>query len=484
MFHVGSHSDLVGKQAFEPFRPSIGIISQQVLSVPDSDLVLSLRRLVYKTLADDLATYDAQGLTDLRLKKRMDVLESVLVGLESLHAQKRIHGDLRPENVTIGKDGSPGLVDYLMRPPVTRMSEEQLAYIAPEALFDRPQSASDVFAFGKLAQRLLGSYLWDSRRLPNRLNSDAFEWVLDYCTLQDPRERPDIATLREVLFGAESGLVLARARRSLRQGAQRALDHLDNVSSQPRGELSEPVNSAANQIHDLIDRFPETVLAISVARKSARLVETIAIDSGLILPHNQGQEARQARNSNTDLKHLREPNEKIDLPLKDRLHRLHFGSGIALDHNEQMPHVRKGSRLARKRVAYLEHIGRLEEARMNLLSKDIYLYTSGVAELLSQGPGEVVDADVATLRRWKHLLAISDHGRWLYPLFQFEQGTPSVSPLIQEANDRFRDSEPWEVLSWWFLPRISLQGESLASVVHTIDGREATLNALNRLSTR
>jgi serine/threonine protein kinase len=482
VFHVGSRSDLVSQRALEPFRAMSGVVEQRILSEPDEDLIFSLRRLVYKTLADDLMKYDEQDESEPGLVKRMRVLEDVLIGLESLHAQNRVHGDLRPENITIGRNGAPGLVDYLLRPPVTRLSPEQRTYIAPEAFSHKPQYASDVFAFGKLAQRLLGSYLWDNRKLPNGLDNEMFEWVLDYCTLQDPADRPSVAMLRGILFGSQAE-IRRKSASAVARGSRTALKHWTTAPTPTFAKFASLAERAEIHVEASIARYPETYLAISTQRKAASLIERIALDYAGESLHNPGQEAVPDESRDSKLDKLSQINPSIDLPLTDHIHRLHFGIGIPLDLVQK---TKPGILPSRRRrfAEYEEHLALVNEARETVLGKDEYMYTAGVAKRLSSSTSHATESDVATLRRWKRLLAVSDHGRWLYPSFQFEPTEASVSPLVQKVNDRFQGSDAWEVLSWWFLPRISLQNHSLASVLHAPEGEATVQRALTRVSAR
>lgn len=481
VFHISPESDVLVKTAFGSVEPAEGIVPQQLTRVEGSDLVLSLRMLVDRTLADDLGALDSQKPSQEGLSQRIEVLRMVLVGLESLHRQKLVHGDLRPENVIRGEDGKARLVDYSIRPPLELLTPEQRVYVAPEARESKTLPASDIYAFGKLAQRLLGAYLWDSRYLPRSLDTDAFEWILDYCTLDDPAERPDIETLRAVLFGEGLDKVEGLALRATVEARRKAIDRLESNSAWDRKRIESVVEAASAQVRELVEDKPETLLAIRTPKKALALIERFIIDSGLINPHNMLPEDPAPGQSEIAVEHLENPKPEIDMQWKDRLHRLHFGFGITLDHDARLPKVRKGSQKDRERLEYLRHVADVSEARANILSKDVYLHTAGVARLLSQAGTAVSGAEVAVLRRWGHILAVPDHGRWLYPNFQFDTTTFSTPPLIEQVNDRLGESSPWEILSWWHLPRPSLEGESLASIVHTPAGAEAVEQALARI---
>jgi hypothetical protein len=479
VMHVSYVSDVLNR-SFKPVVPGRGILPQELLRVPNSQLVVTLRRLVDQTLADDIARFDKQksGTVD-QLQARIDTLRTVLEGLESLHDQQLVHGNLHPENI----DRAGLLVDYSLRPPLDSLTPEQRVYLAPEVLQGRTLQASDIYAFGKLAQRVLGSYLWDNRILPNGLDSEAFEWLLDYCTLEDPKSRPSARTLISVLEGGSDELA-ARANRSLRSGTQEAIENLGGGTSRghatSKGQVEGAVADAALHLAELVSEHPETALAVSSTSKAGRLLSRIALDRNAKFAHHKPSDIED-RLQRALMETFGNSKFEIDTQWRDRIHRLHFGFGISLDHDEQMPIIRRGSRLARLQAEYLRHVEQLSEARTNLLSKDTYLYTSGVAQLLSAADAAASSSEVAALRRWGHVIAVPDHGRWLYPLFQFD-GLGNVPTEIEIANKLLDRSTPWEILSWWHLPRRSLAGRSLAQVLHSEEGPSAVESALDRIS--
>lgn len=473
VMHVSYVSDVLNR-TFKPVVPSRGILPQELLRVPNSELVVTLRRLVDKTLADDIARFDKQkpGSSD-QLQARVDTLRTVLTGLESLHEQRLVHGNLHPENV----DHAGLLVDYSLRPPLDTLTPEQRVYLAPEVLQGRTLQASDIYAFGKLAQRVLGPYLWDNRILPNGLDSEAFEWLLDYCTLEDPKSRPSAKTLVAVLEGGSDDLA-ARANRSLRSGTREAIELLGGTA--PRRQVEGAVAEAALHLAELVGEHPETSLAVASTTKAGRLLSRLALDRNTRIAHHK-LSCIGSRLEHALLETFGNSKFEIDTQWRDRVHRLHFGFGISFDHDEQMPAIRKGSRLARRQAEYLRHVEQLSEARANLLSKDTYIYTSGVADLLSTSDIAVSSSEIAALRRWGHVVAVPDHGRWLYPLFQFD-GLGNIPTEIEIANKMLGRSTPWEILSWWHLLRRSLASRSLAQVLHSEEGPAAVKAALDRIS--
>lgn len=472
VIHVAPISDVLNRRsAFRGVQAGRGIVPQEMLRLRDSNLIVSLRELVNGTLADDLAKLD-RDVSRKSLDARIGLLRTVLEGLESLHAMRLLHGNLHPENI----DRTGQVLDYLVRPPIDRLTPSQRVYLAPEVFEGRTVPASDVYAFGKLAQRLLGAYLWDSRKLPNGLNSDAFEWLMDYCTVQDPESRPSVRVLMEILEGGSVDLA-ARATRSIRSGAQEVLDVFSEIPTVHDGPGA--VAEAADHIGRLLIEYPETTVAVSSTARARNLLWRIALDDYVTVPHNTWR--RLTRETAAATMETFEDNKTgIDTQWRDRVHRQFFGVGIPLD-----PDLRADSvpRLTKPAVAreYRLQLEKLGAARENLLSKDSYLYSSGVAERLSVFDEPATPADVAVLRRWGHILAVPDHGRWLYPSFQFDE-RDNVPVEIELANTTLRDSGPWEVLSFWHIPRPSLDGATFASTLHSDDGKKSVRQALARLA--
>lgn len=92
---------------------------------------------------------------------------------------------------------------------------------------------------------------------------------------------------------------------------------------------------------------------------------------------------------------------------------------------------------------------------------DTFVRSNNVAEVMSLScPGMSID-DVRILRDRGYLIAVTDQGRSLYPMFQFDRGTGLLPhDLIRLANERFttQDDSGWSVLSWWLNPTGTLRG--------------------------
>ncbi len=104
----------------------------------------------------------------LPVEEGMRVLEGIARGLESLHSRGLVHGDLKPGNVFLTRDGCPKLLDCGIATRHGHDREPLLdgagppgrtpAYASPEVLGGTwPQPSDDVFALGCVACELLSS---------------------------------------------------------------------------------------------------------------------------------------------------------------------------------------------------------------------------------------------------------------------------------------------------------------------------------------
>ena len=87
------------------------------------------------------------------------ILRAICAGVEAAHRSGVVHGDLKPENVMLPRDGSPArLVDFVgarrTTPDGTILGTP--AYMAPEQLRGEPPcTRSDVFSVGVMAFEML-----------------------------------------------------------------------------------------------------------------------------------------------------------------------------------------------------------------------------------------------------------------------------------------------------------------------------------------
>jgi serine/threonine protein kinase len=439
------------------------LISHQMLRLPGRGVVLSLRDFVENTLAQLMVAPNG----NLPLAKRLSVLDNVLEALEVLHGAGLVHGDLRPENIAMGPKGA-AIFDYGLRHPLELMTPEQAVYVAPEARNAEAKTASDIFSFGKLAQRLLGPYLWDSRELPGGLQSDQLEWILDFATVADPDERPTAAQIRTLFTESRP-----HGERPVVQSAIRAAAKLATASladSATTFEVERAVASAVDALHSRLSRFEETQLAFYSRKRAARLLKWIVIDSNPDLSHNRAQQNSGKKNVAHLERHPQSFPESIDLVWQDRIHRLYFGQPIPLDGDTNEQLVKPESARAKRRESYLAQVALASRIRRAMLERDTYLHSGEVAAQMSRN-STVAVADIAALRRWGDILAVADHGRWLYPAFQFDDhGLPR--PEIAQVNRRFGEDDRWDVLSWWHLPLTDLGGGRLMEVIDTPEGQK------------
>jgi hypothetical protein len=125
-----------------------------------------------------------------------------------------------------------------------------------------------------------------------------------------------------------------------------------------------------------------------------------------------------------------------------------------------------------------------ETRKQALIESGGLVWSEDVAALLAPSiPGITVD-EVRLMREQGLLLAVKDHDRNVYPLFQFERGTSLPFREIEVANEHLSENgSSWSALFWWTQPNPFLNGErpceSLLSGRET--QREGVLNALYAL---
>ncbi|HSQ70477.1 MAG TPA: serine/threonine-protein kinase, partial [Steroidobacteraceae bacterium] len=109
-----------------------------------------------------LARGDLSGLRGRPASEVLPVLAGVADGIEALHRQGLVHGDLKPANVLLSDEGRPLVTDLGLATPIG----ESPASVggspfssSPQQLAGEPASvADDVYGFGAFAYELLSGY--------------------------------------------------------------------------------------------------------------------------------------------------------------------------------------------------------------------------------------------------------------------------------------------------------------------------------------
>lgn len=144
----------------------------------------------------------ADGRTDAQIAQ---CLLEVLDILSSLHGAHVVYGDLKPDNIIVGKDGSVYLIDLetVRRVPAQGSAVPATAltppYAAPEIV--RQQLlflASDIFAFGVTASRLLAGGLSHEAGFRG-VQLPLWHEAIDACLVHAHAERPSAAALAQHL---------------------------------------------------------------------------------------------------------------------------------------------------------------------------------------------------------------------------------------------------------------------------------------------
>ena len=160
---------------------------------------------------------------DIRRVRRL--VEEVAAGLAEVHACGLLHRDIKPQNIILGDDGVPRLVDFGLAVPVASEALHQVSgsppYMAPEQARgqgERVDARTDVYGLGAVlyflltgkpphAGETLNEVLEQARDAPvvpprriNRRVPRALERVCMKAMAADPRSRyPSAEALRQAL---------------------------------------------------------------------------------------------------------------------------------------------------------------------------------------------------------------------------------------------------------------------------------------------
>lgn len=147
-----------------------GIRSPHVVRVLDASVMEEPPYLVMELLEGESVRQRIDKGGPLDVTEAFRILDEVLQGLSALHERTLIHGDLKPENVFLTKDGTK-LIDLGISRPWTRPQERNAqvlgtpAYLSPELLRGgQPDQRADLYAAGLLIYEMLAGHAAHAQR--------------------------------------------------------------------------------------------------------------------------------------------------------------------------------------------------------------------------------------------------------------------------------------------------------------------------------
>ncbi|EIN05495.1 hypothetical protein PUNSTDRAFT_145914 [Punctularia strigosozonata HHB-11173 SS5] len=180
---------------------------------------------------------------------RLGLLEDVTSGMEFLHVQKVVHGDLRAANVLINREGKAKLCDFglskvlqeLSRGARSSLGLTNYRWLAPELMYSEipvfPSNATDVFSFAMLCLELITEEppyadmndfqvviaLGQNKQLParpatlaaRRWLSDQLWTLMEDCWNLDPPSRPAARNIKSKLHVIAASHQVAANNRTL-----------------------------------------------------------------------------------------------------------------------------------------------------------------------------------------------------------------------------------------------------------------------------
>lgn len=238
--HLGS--DVWRHQFFAEARAMARVRHPNVMEVYGLGTVRGTPYLVMEhvdgeTLRSRLRRHDGR----LPLDEALRILEALCRGTQAIHAAGVVHGDLKPGNVLVGRDGRVAITDFglalLVEAAAPPWVESSLAgtpaYLAPERIEGKPiapamQGRADVYSLGVIGFELLTGQRpfiassttslvsLKSQRHPlvaTHIRHDlpaAFDAVLTSAIALDPAKRPaSPMELMERIFAARRDMATA-----------------------------------------------------------------------------------------------------------------------------------------------------------------------------------------------------------------------------------------------------------------------------------
>lgn len=402
------------------------------------------------------------------------ILGGVLTGLIQLHDHNIAHGDLRPGNVIISDDYIARLADFGL--PLLGFQSDTVAELhtseqqGSHALADLPQSYDDIYTFGLLIREILDQNMRDSSFWSHR-NSPRATWesVAALCTREDPLLRPTAQALYDVIFSKARGT--ARAVHDWLGDPRTLRIAWKNLSRRSAGVAHryhmKDLESERHRLAVNIQSMPEILLFFTAREVVAHYLATCVLVGDSTRAYNVLSNTMNAEDKPQTAAYESLQPPDIDGDWIERI-RLHYHAEEpspevlakyplmpAMDRRAMFPtHSELLSRA-------LNEVKAASEIRAQILREEHLIYTDDVVELMASTVPEISLTDVIALTRSGRLLAIRDHGRTLYPTFQFEVSLGYPLPIIEEVNTLLHGEEAgWSVLHWWRRGHPILKGRS------------------------
>lgn len=395
------------------------------------------------------------------LSQRSVAVEAAARGIAALHESGLIHGDVRPDNIAItSPSGEAKVIDYDSAPPAELLDENERAYRAPDATLT---PSADVYGLGVMLYEIVAKY----SRLEDinpyyQLSTRQLTWLSELARSSAPSDRPTARLLAQLLAPEYRQGPVADAWRAIdiaRVDLLRAMNLANRslISFSDISDLGETVSKAARAA---LIRHPETAASLVTAEAARSLLALLPIDIAGASVHTHAHDR-----GHVEREYVNPPQGEIDDDFRTRL--------------EQRADELAEVDPAAAEEELTESIDFANKLRLELLSKVRCFSEDGLARLMTR-PDLAVSADgVATLREWNYLLAVPDHGKWLYPAFQFDQASGAPFEVVHEVLEAFPENEsPWTILSWWLTKHPKLQGHSPSEALHDTESGSELVSAL------
>jgi hypothetical protein len=472
----------------------------------DGSLWFVVRRFGRATLSQLLAS-------NLSIDTSEAVALSVAGALTYLHSQGRIHGDVRPANVVLHRSQF-WLTDYSVGKPDISLPDslsdaaKEYPYLPPEVWTGEDFSAAaDAYSYGALLFRLVTgrpiSVTTGHSELRRLLRPDIhgrrrgiYEEIISACLSPAPLDRPPMYVIEDILFqGGRSSanqaieLLLSAETRDIAYktllthgGTKLVTSNYDELVAQATEEL---VRDFRSQPYLAAKCFSSHQVAARLAR-----AVLLAPDSG----ESHGNERRRKAAGTSDRRiHFEKardlryaPPPEIDGEWAAQI-REHYRTFVERELMDPAVHGLPASDRALLQPSAADvldwiakEISSANELRSSILSED-FILTADVLALLRQHKIDISIDDIDELRHVGKLLGLPDHGRILYPVFQFDAYQSKPHAVIVDVN-RLLDSasSPWAVASWWHRPHPYIDWQAPIDLLGTQEERllvEAALSS-------